>query len=74
LSYILNIETSTTNCSVSLFKNSELVSFKQENDQNYSHSKRLHVFINSILEDSKVSSKDLSAVSVSKGPGSYTGL
>ena len=74
MSYILNIETSTTNCSVSLFKNSELVSFKQENDQNYSHSKRLHVFINSILEDSKVSSKDLSAVSVSKGPGSYTGL
>jgi tRNA threonylcarbamoyladenosine biosynthesis protein TsaB len=74
LSYILNIETSTTNCSVALFKNSELVSFKQENDQNYSHSKRLHVFINSILEDSKVSSKDLSAVSVSKGPGSYTGL
>ena len=74
MSYILNIETSTTNCSVALFKNSELVSYRQENDQNYSHSKRLHVFINSILEDSKVSSKDLSAVSVSKGPGSYTGL
>ena len=74
MSYILNIETSTTNCSVSLFKNSELVSYRQENDQDYSHSKRLHVFINSILEDSKVSPKDLSAVSVSKGPGSYTGL
>jgi len=74
LSYILNIETSTTNCSVSLFKGSKLVSFKQENDQNYSHSKRLHVFINNLLEDSKVSPKELSAISVSKGPGSYTGL
>ena len=74
MSYILNIETSTTNCSVSLFKDSKLVSFKQENDQNYSHSKRLHVFINDLLENSKVSPKDLSAVSVSKGPGSYTGL
>ena len=74
MSYILNIETSATNCSVSLFKDSELVLFKQENDQNYSHSKRLHVFINDLLEDSKVSPKDLSAISVSKGPGSYTGL
>ncbi|MDB9712670.1 tRNA (adenosine(37)-N6)-threonylcarbamoyltransferase complex dimerization subunit type 1 TsaB [Flavobacteriaceae bacterium] len=74
MSYILNIETSTTNCSVSLFKGSKLVSFKQENDQNYSHSKRLHVFINNLLEDSKVSPKELSAISVSKGPGSYTGL
>ena len=74
MSYILNIETSTTNCSVSLFKNSELVSFKQENDQNYSHSKSLHVFINDLLEGSKVSPKNLSAISVSKGPGSYTGL
>jgi len=74
LSYILNIETSTTNCSVSLFKDSELVSFKQEDDQNYSHSKRLHLFINDVLQDSKVSPKDLSAISVSKGPGSYTGL
>ena len=74
MSYILNIETSTTNCSVSLFKDSDLVSFKQEDDQNYSHSKRLHLFINDVLQDSKVSPKDLSAISVSKGPGSYTGL
>ena len=74
MNYILNIETSTTNCSVSLFKDSELISYKQENDENYSHSKRLHVFINDLLADSKVSPKDLSAVSVSKGPGSYTGL
>ena len=65
MNYILNIETSTTNCSVSLFKDSELVSYKQENDENYSHSKRLHVFINDLLADSKVSPKDLSAVSES---------
>ena len=46
----------------------------EENDENYSHSKRLHVFINELLEKSNVSPKDLSAISVSKGPGSYTGL
>ena len=74
MNYILNIETSTTNCSVSLFKGSELIIVKEENDENYSHSKRLHVFINELLEKSNVSPKDLSAISVSKGPGSYTGL
>lgn len=46
----------------------------EENDENYSHSKRLHVFINELLEKSNVPPKDLSAISVSKGPGSYTGL
>ena len=74
LNYILNIETSTTNCSVSLFKGSEIVMVREENDENYSHSKRLHVFINELLEKSNLSPKDLSAISVSKGPGSYTGL
>tara|TARA_B100000767_G_scaffold38163_1_gene32120 strand:+ start:1789 stop:2466 length:678 start_codon:yes stop_codon:yes gene_type:complete len=72
--YILNIETSTTNCSVSLFKGLELVIVKEENDENYSHSKRLHVYINELLEESGVSPNDLSAICVSKGPGSYTGL
>ena len=50
LNYILNIETSTTNCSVSLFKGSERIMVMEENDENYSHSKRLHVFINELLE------------------------
>ena len=46
----------------------------EENTQDYSHSKSLHVFIDSVLKNSKKSPKDLSAISVSKGPGSYTGL
>lgn len=74
MAYILNIETSTTNCSVSLFNDLELMDSIEENTQDYSHSKSLHVFIDSILKNSKISPKDLSAISVSKGPGSYTGL
>ena len=46
----------------------------EENTQDYSHSKSLHVFIDSVLKKSKIKPKDLSAISVSKGPGSYTGL
>jgi tRNA threonylcarbamoyladenosine biosynthesis protein TsaB len=74
LAYILNIETSTTNCSVSLFNDLELIDCIEENTQDYSHSKSLHVFIDSVLKKSKIKPKDLSAISVSKGPGSYTGL
>ena len=74
MAYILNIETSTTNCSVSLFNDLELVDCIEENTHDYSHSKSLHVFIDSVLNNSKISPKDLSAISVSKGPGSYTGL
>lgn len=74
MAYILNIETSTTNCSVSLFNDLELIDCIEENTQDYSHSKSLHVFIDSVLKNSKLKPKDLSAISVSKGPGSYTGL
>jgi tRNA threonylcarbamoyladenosine biosynthesis protein TsaB len=74
LAYILNIETSTTNCSVSLFNDLELMDCIEENTQDYSHSKSLHVFIDSVLKNSELKPKDLSAISVSKGPGSYTGL
>ena len=74
MSYILNIETSTTNCSVSLFYKDELISSIENNDDNYSHSEMLHQNINSVVINSNILLKDLSAISVSKGPGSYTGL
>lgn len=74
MSYILCLETSTTNCSVSLAKEGELVLLKEDYDTKYSHAERLHHFIDEIIKESKLSFSDLSAISVSKGPGSYTGL
>jgi tRNA threonylcarbamoyladenosine biosynthesis protein TsaB len=71
---ILSIETSTTNCSVSLSKNGKLLVVKEDYDKNYSHAERLHVYINDVLKYAKVSAKDIDAVAISKGPGSYTGL
>ena len=74
MSYILNIESSTTNCSISLALNGKVIAIKEKNDESYSHSTKLHSFIDEVLKESNVSSRELSAIAVSKGPGSYTGL
>ena len=74
LAYILNIETATKNCSVSLAKNGETILCKEIAEQGYSHAEKLHVFIEEILKETSVTVQDLKAIAVSKGPGSYTGL
>ena len=71
---ILNIETTTKNCSVSLSKNGKLIALTEINDGGYSHAENLHPFIETVLAETKHQFSDLSAVAVSKGPGSYTGL
>lgn len=71
---ILNIETATTNCSVSIGVNGEVISLIEENTPNYSHSEQLHVFVQAVLKKAALDFTDLDAVAVSKGPGSYTGL
>jgi tRNA threonylcarbamoyladenosine biosynthesis protein TsaB len=74
LPLILNIETATKNCSVSLSYKGELLAVKELNDGNYSHSENLHVFIEDVLKSVNKSFSDIDAIAVSKGPGSYTGL
>ncbi|MEX0995719.1 MAG: tRNA (adenosine(37)-N6)-threonylcarbamoyltransferase complex dimerization subunit type 1 TsaB [Flavobacteriaceae bacterium] len=74
MTYILCIETTTTNCSVSISNDGNVVALKELNSINYSHSEKLHIFIKEVLQTANISLKDLSAVAVSKGPGSYTGL
>ena len=74
MAYILNIETSTTNCSVALSKNGTVVGLKEDNSMEYSHAERLHVYIDEVLKTAMVSKDQLDAIAISKGPGSYTGL
>jgi len=74
LAFILNIETSTKNCSVSLSENGKIISLKEINDGNYSHAEKLHVFIDSVLNKIGIKLQQLDAVAISKGPGSFTGL
>ncbi|WP_298392864.1 tRNA (adenosine(37)-N6)-threonylcarbamoyltransferase complex dimerization subunit type 1 TsaB [Flavobacterium sp.] len=74
MSYILNIETATKNCSVSLAKNGQTILCKEIAELGYSHAEKLHVFIEEIISEAKISFSDLKAIAVSQGPGSYTGL
>ena len=72
--YILNIETATKNCSVALAKNGETILCKEISELGYSHAEKLHILIEEICSDCSIQLKELNAIAVSKGPGSYTGL
>ena len=74
MALILNIETSTTNCSVSLSKDEETLILMEDNDPSYSHAEKLHLFVKDIFDKTLIAPKSIDAVAVSKGPGSYTGL
>ncbi|MFP9099512.1 tRNA (adenosine(37)-N6)-threonylcarbamoyltransferase complex dimerization subunit type 1 TsaB [Flavobacterium sp. RHBU_24] len=74
MAYILNIETATRNCSVSIAKGGETVALKEYAGEGYAHAEKLHVFIGDVLKQADISIEDLDAVAVSQGPGSYTGL
>jgi len=74
MALILNLETATKNCSVSISKDGETIALKEINTGGYSHAELLHPFIEEVLKETNNKLSDLDAVSVSKGPGSYTGL
>lgn len=74
MTYILHLETSTKVCSVALSKNGACIDFTTESTQEFVHSERLNVLIADLIQRNKLAFSDFSAVSVSSGPGSYTGL
>lgn len=71
---ILNIETATKNCSVSISNQGKTIALKELNDGNYSHAEKLHELIGQVVLEAKIELAHLKAIAVSKGPGSYTGL
>ena len=74
MAILLNLETATTNCSVSAAKDGTILALKEYNSGGYSHSEKLHLFIEEVLAEASLTMQDVEAVAVSKGPGSYTGL
>ena len=74
LPLILNIETSTKNCSVALFSGSNLILEQSLLSEKHSHSETLTLFVEDVIKNSNYTLADLDAISISKGPGSYTGL
>jgi tRNA threonylcarbamoyladenosine biosynthesis protein TsaB len=73
LAYLLHIESTSTVCSIAISKDADLLALKELNN-GYTHAENVHVFIKDLLLKTALSAKDLSAVTVSSGPGSYTGL
>lgn len=71
--HYLGIETSSTNCSVGVFENNELIDSLELND-GYSHGEVLAGMVNDLLLRNNVLIKDINAIGVGQGPGSYTGL
>ena len=74
MNYILHIDTTTKKCSVALAQDGELMIQKELLSEEFSHSEQLHPFIEEVLKESGLKSSSLSAIAISKGPGSYTGL
>jgi tRNA threonylcarbamoyladenosine biosynthesis protein TsaB len=70
---ILHIETATDICSVALSSGEDLVDHISVHERNI-HSAKLSIFIDQIMKRNKWAYTDLQAASVSKGPGSFTGL
>lgn len=73
MAYLLHIESTSTVCSVAISKNANLLAIKELNN-GYTHAENLHVFIDELLKENALKPIDLSAISISSGPGSYTGL
>ncbi len=71
---ILHLETSSKNCSVAISDGEKLLCLCEEVSKNYKQSESLHTFVQWALEGAEISLNYLDAVSVGKGPGSYTGL
>ena len=70
---ILCLETATPVCSVALNDSCCTLALRETEGQN-AHSEKITNFIHEVMETVGIDYKQLDAVAVSKGPGSYTGL
>tara|TARA_B100000795_G_C22801605_1_gene442221 strand:- start:2451 stop:3125 length:675 start_codon:yes stop_codon:yes gene_type:complete len=72
--YILHIDSTTKICSVAISNKDKLLELTEVDSDKLVHSEKLHLFIETCLKKANIKIGDLTAVTVSKGPGSYTGL
>ena len=71
---ILHIETATKVCSVALSVDGRLLALKESTSDAYIHGESLTLFIEEVFRTANLKIENLAAVSISSGPGSYTGL
>jgi tRNA threonylcarbamoyladenosine biosynthesis protein TsaB len=73
LKTLLHIETATDVCSIALSRNG-IVFAEKTAEALLSHASELMPLIDRLLSENKLNPTNLDAVSISSGPGSYTGL
>ncbi len=73
MSIILSIESGTDICSVAVARDGVVVGLR-ETAEGRDHARLVASYCDELLRDNAISPKELSAVAVSEGPGSYTGL
>jgi tRNA threonylcarbamoyladenosine biosynthesis protein TsaB len=74
MTWILHLETSTKACSVALSCNGKQIALKEQCTEQFSHAENITLFVDAVLNHAEISLRELAAVSVTSGPGSYTGL
>jgi tRNA threonylcarbamoyladenosine biosynthesis protein TsaB len=70
---LLHLETATAVCSAALSHNGVVIA-NRESAEPRAHAAMLTVFIDELLTEAGITAYDVDAVSLSVGPGSYTGL
>lgn len=70
---ILSLETSAKVCSVAIHDQGQLIATKEIHIEQ-SHASKLAVLVDEVIKESAIKLNQLTAVAVSSGPGSYTGL
>lgn len=71
--YIIQIDTATEVCSVSISREGIMLDHIQSDEPN-THASRLTVYVEQLLSRNSLQFSDIAAIAVSMGPGSYTGL
>jgi tRNA threonylcarbamoyladenosine biosynthesis protein TsaB len=73
MSYILHIDTAIHSAYICIALNGNVV-VQQSNNEQKDHSHFLHAAIQSMLLQCNLNIKEINAIAISAGPGSYTGL
>ena len=73
MAFILSLETSTNVCSVAVHQDGKLLA-NSELHKPQSQASKLAMMIKAVLQLAEVDAKQLAAVAITSGPGSYTGL
>ncbi|MCB9324078.1 MAG: tRNA (adenosine(37)-N6)-threonylcarbamoyltransferase complex dimerization subunit type 1 TsaB [Lewinellaceae bacterium] len=73
MALILNIESSGEICSVCISREAEVLSLK-ESVKPFQHTEQITLLIDACCKEAGIKLKDLDAVAISSGPGSYTSL